>query len=683
MSLSVAMCNVRRLGGVSIIARQRRTRDRQLQEKQTQSAFGAALSAVFSTVCGTAHGLRRRLVLWRAYSRFRRCVAIEMVITRRPAHGDTLSSTMEFRLSERLRIDTEVVNGRGITRAFIGERELRVDGELLLALLELARGGRPTSAQLQLLIGHQVLTPSTPPSELVAEGAPAFIALSPVTAIDWSPVPRVLRGATVTPESSLPIGMFVPPQILHPLQRLAETLRAAWGYLLRAAHSRGTLVEPQAAEGILVAICEDVLRNDAVLAELFTVQRDPFRLVPRHPLQEATLQYSLEELRLLPDRAPQRELRPFRWSFPPALTPTVARWFGWLSHGLSRAELAHKLREAPPIITQLLHLLRDRGLLTLSAAPPTTRSLQPGEIMHLGHATLLANLGGQHVLFDPWFPPASVTDRVRPPSCAELPPLAGIFITHHHWDHVNLETLLKLRKDIPIYVPRQPTGSVLAPRTAQLLAQIGFEQMRELGHDEQVTVGQGGTITAVPFFGEDPTRLHFGANCYVLTHGEHSALVHVDSGTDSEGRSLISSGIAESLVARFGPLSPLLATRRQERGMMIEHTWEFLLQPAQNWVRATENCCNDAAFLAALTTACKSRQLVLYSEGGADFYPASTDFLRRPGSPSRMAPHEYLWDSLETITQAVEKAGATLHLSNPYHAFRIGGESSNESVIAR
>lgn len=105
---------------------------------------------------------------------------------------------------------------------------------------------------------------------------------------------------------------------------------------------------------------------------------------------------------------------------------------------------------------------------------------------------------------------------------------------------------------------------------------------------------------------------------------------------------------------------------------MIEHPWEFLLQPADRWVRPTENCDNGANFLAELARTTRTRSLVLYSEGGADWYPEGTDFLRR-GSPSaRMGPHEYLWDSLEAITAAVEAAGSKVHLSQPFDVFRMG-----------
>jgi len=105
---------------------------------------------------------------------------------------------MEFKLSDRLRIDTEIVNGRGITRAYVGDRELRLSSELLGALLDLQRGARPTQAQLVLLVGQQVLTPTTSAATGREEGLHAssgFVSLAPTLAIDWSPAPRTQGSA--------------------------------------------------------------------------------------------------------------------------------------------------------------------------------------------------------------------------------------------------------------------------------------------------------------------------------------------------------------------------------------------------------------------------------------------------------------------------------------------------------
>lgn len=481
---------------------------------------------------------------------------------------------------------------------------------------------------------------------------------------------RLPSGRGVTQEGSLPIGLFIPSPDLDALQQLARTLRRGHAAILRAALGRERPVDIERAERVLWDLCREELRSSPRLAELLAPHEDPHRLVPRRPLQEQRLQLSLNELRVNADRCPAPGTPPLLLTLRDAPLAAFGRALGGLAHGLDTGELQARLALEPPEIALACEALQRAGQITDRREP--TLQLGPGEIAHLGHATLLANLDGEYVLIDPWLPPASRDDRAAPLAVSALPKLAAVLISHHHFDHLHPETLLRLDKAIPIYVPAQPADGPLLARSGELLRHLGFADVRELVPDATIELGARGRITAVPFYGEDPTRLGYRGLCYVLHHRERAALVHVDSSTDKEGRSLSSTGAAAELVRRFGPLSPVFATRRQELGLMIDYPWEFLLQPAPLWLRPADNCCNGARFLAELTRACAAAELVLYSEGGADFYPEGTDFLRRPSAPARMAPYEYLWDPLDEIRAAVRDAGAVLRLSDPRDVFRIG-----------
>lgn len=474
----------------------------------------------------------------------------------------------------------------------------------------------------------------------------------------------------VGPDISKPLSLYVPPDALGVLQAFAASLREAWRTMVVAAVSRDQLPDRVRGREILEAIARELV-GELPFSHVLKVATDrPLRLAPTAPLQSDTIQYPLERLAWFGDRRPEFLVQaPLRIAVA-ARGPSVAM-FGELIARLVAGMTATELRAVvEPTLAGLVGSLQFSRLLV--DQPATPRTLAPGVVLHLGHATLLANLGGAYVLIDPWFPPASAGDASPPPAIAELPPLAGIFITHHHWDHVHVDTLLQLPKHVPIFVPAQDAGAVLRPRTEHLLAYLGFTQVTTLAPGDTIAVGDGGEVVAAPFYGEDPTRLRYRGCCYVLRHRGASALVHVDSATDVDGRSLSNTGDAAALVAKYGRLDPVFATRRQERGLAIDHTWEFVLQPSDTWLAPTENCHNGAADLAALVRATGTRRCVLYSEGGADWYPDGTDFLRRATPTARAAPFEYLWDSLDTITAEVAAAGASIQLSAPYDELQIG-----------
>ncbi len=493
---------------------------------------------------------------------------------------------------------------------------------------------------------------------------------------------------SVGPDTSKPLSLYMPPEVLGTLQHVAGLLREAWRTMVVAAISRDRMPDRGEGRAILESIAREqvaappfshVLALDPPASPFGSAERSrsaalvegqPLRLAPTMPLQVDAIQYPLDRLAWFGDRRPEyvRQL-PVRAVIPvrgPSIA-MVADLIARLVAGMTAVELRSV---ADPTLAGLVGALQFSALFVEQATTP--RTLAPGVVMHLGHATLLANLGDAHVLVDPWLPPASKGDSLPPLAIADLPPLAGIFITHHHWDHVHVDTLLQLPKHVPIYVPAQDASAALRPRTEQLLAYLGFTEIRTLAPGDAISVGDGGEVVAAPFYGEDPTRLRYRGCCYVLRHRGASALVHVDSSTDVDGRSLASTGDAAALVATYGPLDPVFATRRQERGLAIDHTWDFLLQPSDTWLAPTENCHNGAADLAALARATGAKRCVIYSEGGADWYPDGTDFLRRATPTARAAPFEYLWDSLATIEAALAEVGTTMIQSSPFDEYLIG-----------
>ena len=477
----------------------------------------------------------------------------------------------------------------------------------------------------------------------------------------------------VAPTSSLPLAGYVPPEVLAPLGRLHVTLARSWAELVRAAHCRGRTVETEVAEGILWDIARELHGRDEALAAVVTLDEHGRQLRPRAPLQVDRLCYPIASLELGRGRG-ERPRVSIGLDLEGALAASGVL-LGLCAAGAPPPIVGAFLDEQPAAFA----LFKMRMASQLVAAAPRRARLHdeigPGTIAHLGHATLLANLGGAHVLVDPWLPPAAIGDAPPPLSPSELPPLAAILVTHHHFDHVHIETLLALDKRAPIVVPRQSPIDAehpIAPRTAQLLAELGFVDVRTMAPGDALTIGDRGRVIAAPFFGEDPTHVGYAGLCYVLEHEGRACLVHVDSAADRDDRTLASTGIAAELARTHGPLSPVFATRRQERGTMIDYSWEALLRPAREWVSPTENCATGGELLASLCAAVGAGCLALYSEGGADWYPEWTNFIPRHGV-ALARPYQYLWESLDEIAAAVREVGAETILSRPYSRYQIGG----------
>jgi L-ascorbate metabolism protein UlaG (beta-lactamase superfamily) len=195
------------------------------------------------------------------------------------------------------------------------------------------------------------------------------------------------------------------------------------------------------------------------------------------------------------------------------------------------------------------------GLVAGTPAPPPVRPMPAGwqptdlDVAWIGHATVLIGLGGTMILTDP-----ALFDRVGVPlgpvtlgpkrlvapalGPADLPPLDAVLVTHAHMDSLDRPSLRAL-------APRTKL-LVVPPRTRDLVDDLGFTRVVELGWGARVTAG-GVTIEAfeVKHWGRRWPWDHWrGYDGFLLTKGGATVLFAPDTAyTD--------------LVARAGRRQPL------------------------------------------------------------------------------------------------------------------------------
>ena len=183
--------------------------------------------------------------------------------------------------------------------------------------------------------------------------------------------------------------------------------------------------------------------------------------------------------------------------------------------------------------------LVERDLLT----PAETSPPIDGDLVFVGHNTVVANAGSTRILVDPFVRPAAREwpAGYQPIDTAEIGAVDAICLTHSHADHFDPGSLLRFpARDTRTRSgdrTRDPVGS----GSRASLERLGFGNVRPLRWWSSTRVGSF-EITALPFYGEQPTVgavLHPDVrnvgNAYVVAAPNWSAAFLADSGRDHLG----------------------------------------------------------------------------------------------------------------------------------------------------
>ncbi|WP_193214908.1 MBL fold metallo-hydrolase [Luteolibacter marinus] len=171
-------------------------------------------------------------------------------------------------------------------------------------------------------------------------------------------------------------------------------------------------------------------------------------------------------------------------------------------------------------------------------APAVPIDLQPAppagwRVTWLGHASFLLQGCGRNLLVDPVFsdhcaplPLPSLRRHVEPPCrIDQLPKIDGVLLTHSHYDHLDLPTLVALGRETPL---------VVAEGHAGWLGRKGFREVREIPWFGTAEFLPGLQVTATPaqhFTARTPFDRNRGHWCGWLIEGGGFKLWHAgDSG---------------------------------------------------------------------------------------------------------------------------------------------------------
>lgn len=169
-----------------------------------------------------------------------------------------------------------------------------------------------------------------------------------------------------------------------------------------------------------------------------------------------------------------------------------------------------------------------------------------GRIQYVGHATVLIDVDGVRLLTDPLLRNrVAHLRRSTPVSANAQRGVDGVLVSHAHYDHLDLPSLEKLGKKLPIVVPRGLGG---------LLRKKHFESVLEVDVGDTFSMGAV-EIRAVPAE-HDRSRGPFGASAdpvgYVVS-GSKSIYFAGDTDLFEDMRELGPLDLALVPIAGWGP----------------------------------------------------------------------------------------------------------------------------------
>jgi Beta-lactamase superfamily domain len=142
----------------------------------------------------------------------------------------------------------------------------------------------------------------------------------------------------------------------------------------------------------------------------------------------------------------------------------------------------------------------------------------------------------------------------------------GILISHSHYDHWNIPTLMQFAPATPIVVPKVPRDSITCEDMQARLQELGFTNVMAVDwYAEPIIIGDI-EVHVLPFYGEQPLVPEYNepkhpdlrnwGNTYLLRTPYYSSWFLIDAGNDPMGSMR---DVAKYVYQKFGTIDQVLS----------------------------------------------------------------------------------------------------------------------------
>ena len=244
-------------------------------------------------------------------------------------------------------------------------------------------------------------------------------------------------------------------------------------------------------------------------------------------------------------------------------------------------EVMAEVASLPPALWEYM-VGKNTPVDTIPSTKTDLSSLDPqaNVLVWFGHSSYFMQIDGKRILVDPVLSgrasPVPFTTRAFRGTdryaAEELPPIDYLFITHDHWDHLDHETVLKLKEKV---------GTVLCGLgTGEYFEQWGFDNGRVIERDwnEDIALDSGfsaHTVTSRHFSGRGLLRNRTLWTSFVLRTPSMQLLIGGDGGYGPH---------FQEIGMKFGAFDLVILDNGQHH-----RNWRFIhMMPDEVW-RAAED----------------------------------------------------------------------------------------------